>query len=402
MTSPTSNVQQAPVRRGPTQPFVAAVAFLTLVDLFAVQAIVPDLTRAYGVSPATMGVAVNASTLGMAAAGLLTALFGGGLDRRRTVALALALLAVPTALLSVAPDPATFAALRVVQGVFMAVAFTLTLAALGELLTGPAAAGAFAAYITGNVASNLVGRFVAAESVAAVGLHGTFLVFAALNLAGAALVLFSHHHAPGMPLPERGLRAALRAVAVHLARPELRAAFALGFCILFAFIGVFTYVNFVLTEPPFGLPMAALGVVYLVFAPSLLTTPLAGPSVARYGVRASVWIGLGVAVAGLAALLLQSLAAALLGMTLVGVGTFFAQAAATGFVSRAASSNRTAASGLYLASYFFGGLIGAFVLGVVFDAFGWRVTVAGVVLGLGAGAILAVPLRLREEPTGAA
>jgi hypothetical protein len=43
---------------------------------------------------------------------------------------------------------------------------------------------------------------------------------------------------------------------------------------------------------------------------------------------------------------------------LVGVGTFTAQAATTAFVGRIALTNRGAASGLYLASYFSGGLVG--------------------------------------------
>ena len=47
-------------------PVIGLIAFFTLVDLFATQAILPLLVHAYGVSPAAMGVAVNASTLGMA------------------------------------------------------------------------------------------------------------------------------------------------------------------------------------------------------------------------------------------------------------------------------------------------------------------------------------------------
>ena len=45
---------------------IGLVAFLTLVDLFATQAILPVLTRHYQVTPAAMGLAVNACTLGMA------------------------------------------------------------------------------------------------------------------------------------------------------------------------------------------------------------------------------------------------------------------------------------------------------------------------------------------------
>jgi MFS transporter, YNFM family, putative membrane transport protein len=47
---------------------IGLTAFLTVVDLFATQVTLPSLARAYGVTPAAMGFAVNACTLGMAVA----------------------------------------------------------------------------------------------------------------------------------------------------------------------------------------------------------------------------------------------------------------------------------------------------------------------------------------------
>ena len=85
-------------------------------------------------------------------------------------------------------------------------------------------------------------------------------------------------------------------------------------------------------------------------------------------------------------------------MVLVGAGTFFAQACATGFVGRAATSDRGAASGLYLASYFFGGLIGSAVLGLIFDMFGWAASVAGIAVALVAAALLAILLKTPMQP----
>ena len=64
--------------------------------------------------------------------GLAVALFARRIDRRLGILVSLALLAIPTALLAVAPGLGTFTLLRIVQGVFMASAFTLTLAYLGE------------------------------------------------------------------------------------------------------------------------------------------------------------------------------------------------------------------------------------------------------------------------------
>ena len=105
---------------------IALTAFFTVVDLFATQAILPRLAHSYRVTPAAMSVAVNASMLGM------------------------------------------------------------TIAGLGENCSAKDQAGAFAAYITGNVASNLPGRFVAANVAGHLGLETNFYLFALFNLAGAA------------------------------------------------------------------------------------------------------------------------------------------------------------------------------------------------------------------------
>ena len=88
-------------------------------------------------------------------------------------------------------------------------------------------------------------------------------------------------------------------------------------------------------------------------------------------------------------MLASSFARPAAGLALVAVGTFFAQATATGFVGRAATTDRGSASGLYLASYFLGGLSGSAVLGQVFDRIGWPACVAGIGLSLLLGAVLA-------------
>ena len=373
---------------------IALVAFLTLVDLFATQAILPSLVQHYQVTPAAMGLAVNASTMGMAVSGLLVALFSRRLDRRLGVVLSLALLAIPTALLAVAPGLGTFTLLRIVQGVFMASAFTLTLAYLGEAYGAADAARAFAAYITGNVASNLVGRMISAALADHLGLAANFYIFALLNLAGAALVFFTMQRAKPMPQAGALPPSPLATWAIHLGNAPVRAGFGIGFCILFAFIGTFTYVNFVLTRPPLSLGPMQLGVVYLVFLPSIFTTPLAGAAVQRFGTRLTLWGALAAAGVGLPLLLAPYLAAVLIGLALVGVGTFFAQATATGFVSRAATADRGSASGIYLAAYFLGGLAGSAILGQVFDRLGWGPCVAGIGLALAVAAALTGRLQM--------
>src|SRR5215813_1678214 len=224
---------------------IGLIAVLTVVDLFATQAILPSLAQFYEVTPAAMSLAVNASTIGMAAAGLSVAFFSRRLDRRFGILISLCVLAIPTALLAVAPDLTTFTILRVIQGLCMASAFTLTLAYLGEECSAADAGSAFAAYITGNVASNLIGRLISAGVADHLGLAANFYFFALLNLAGAVLVYFTVAKAAPMQQLAPTPRSPFAAWLDHLRNPRLRAAFGIGFCILFAFIGTFTYVNFV-------------------------------------------------------------------------------------------------------------------------------------------------------------
>ena len=397
-----SAVASMSVSRSLIEPFgrsaiIGLTAFLTVVDLFATQAILPSLVEIYHATPAAMGVAVNASTLGMAIAGIVMAFLSRRIERRRGVLFSLSLLSVPTALLALAPSLAIFAGLRVIQGLFMASAFTLTLAYLSENCSAEDTAGAFAAYITGNVASNLFGRLMAAALVHHAGVAANFYVFALLNIAGALLVSVSLHRTPPAAAQEEVPSSSVSLWRAHLSNPPLRATFAIGFCILFAFIGTFTYVNFVLVRAPFAISMMSVGLVYFVFLPSIATTLGAGLAVRRWGTRPTLWGALTLAGIGLPLLIVPDLGALLLGLALVGIGTFFAQATATGFVGRAATADSGSASGIYLASYFFGGLIGAAVLGQVFDRFGWTACVAGIGASLALAAVLAARLKAGDQ-----
>ena len=372
---------------------IAIIGFLTLVDLFATQAILPSLAQVYGVRPSEIGVAANASTLGMAIAGLLVGALSGAVERKRAIALSLLLLSVPTALLAFAPNLTLFALLRVAQGLFMATAFALTLTHLAERCEVRTAA-ALAAYVTGAVAANLVGRLTAALVAGLVGAEASFLFFAALNIAGAGLCAAALHRNAPEPVADMGRF--WTAWLTHLADADLRRSFAIGFLILFGFIGVFTYVGFVLMGHPFSLSMTALGLVFLVFLPSMVTTPMAGGIAARAGAPRALFASLAFAIAGLGLLLAPRLELVIVGLAAVGVGTFFAQAVATGHVGRTARSDKAAASGLYLSAYYFGGLAGAAVVGQLFDRFGWQAAVGGVGLALAIAALLGLKLRSVE------
>ncbi|MEL7079868.1 MAG: MFS transporter [Pseudomonadota bacterium] len=372
---------------------VALVSFLTLVDLFGSQALLPQIIDAYATEPGLAGIAVNAATLGMAIAGLTVAWFADRIDRKRGIWICLALLSIPTTLLAFTDSIWIFLGLRVLQGMFMAAAFTLTMTYLSEQCDIMAVGGAMAAYITGNVASNLFGRLLAVSASDLFGLSGSFLVFAGLNLIGAALAFALIGPRDTEPPVRKG--SPLEAWRTHWADPALRAAFAVGFLILFVFVGVFTYVNLHLVDM-LGVPAGYLGLVYLVFIPALFTTPSAGGVAKRLGPRRALIMALAIGLVSTLLTLFPSLPLILAALAVIGAAMFFAQAAATGFVSQRVTRDQAAANGLYLTSYYSGGLVGAFVLGQVQAIAGWTGVVIGLSVALGLSLLVARHLSLDD------
>ncbi|PZP17961.1 MAG: MFS transporter, partial [Sphingomonas hengshuiensis] len=220
--------------------------------------------------------------------------------------------------------------------------------------------------------------------------------FAALNLVGALLVRASlSRSAPMMRMHAPGHF--WSAWVTHIGDARLRRCYAIGFLILFAFIGVFTYVGFVLAGPPLSVSMRSIGVIFLCFAPSMLTTPFAGQVASRYGAARVLPLSLVLAVGGLALMLVADVVAVFIGMVLVALGTFFAQAIATGFVGRVATTEKAAASGLYLFFYYSGGLVGAAVVGQLFDQLGWLAAVIASGIALLLGAVIGLGLTLKPN-----
>jgi YNFM family putative membrane transporter len=344
-------------------------------DLFGPQAIAPALASAFHATASEIGVTVNATLSGMAVAGIVTGAFGDRISRKPAMVGALLLLSVPTMLAAMAPDVVVFGLLRVVQGILMCGAATMTIAYVAEEL-GPSGLAPFAmaAFVTGNVGSNLVGRLLVGVAEQYAGWRVAFAALALLNLLGALLVW-------RLLPPSRNFRAAggrdwsPRLLWLHLRNPQLQGAFVVGFLTLFAFVGVFTYVNFRLALPPFALAPAERGMIYTVFAAALLATPFAGIAMQRLGHVSALLMGCAAGLVGVLLTRSDSLTVTMAGLALVGIAHFAIQVIATDFNARVAQQAKAAATGILLASIFCGGLCGAFVLGRIYDSWGWNACV---------------------------
>jgi len=108
----------------------------------------------------------------------------------------------------------------------------------------------------------------------------------------------------------------------------------------------------------------------------VLSSRVAGRLSARVPPRRLIAVGLAIEAAGMALTLARPLALVILGLVVLVIGTFVAQAVAPAFVNVTAETAKGGASALYLTSYYVGGTLGAVLPGLAFQATGWRGVVA--------------------------
>lgn len=346
---------------------VILAGFCAFLGLYAPQPMLPELAAHFGRTPGQISQLISISTIAVA----LVAPFIGSLSdrwgRKRLIVLSALLLALPTALAATSTSLFQLLVWRFLVGVFTPGVFALTVTYINEEWSS-GAGSAMAYYVGGTVSGGFVGRTLSAFIADYSDWHMTFLVLGLCNLIGALLIwallpVERNHVKSSGSIP--------RAMLGHLRNTSLLATCAAGFCVLFALLGVFTYVNFRLAGAPFCMRPAALGRIFVVYLVSVALSPVSGRIIDRLGQRTTFALSMLVAMLGVLLTLAPSVIAILVGLALFCTGIFVGQSSASSYIGVAAHQAKAAAVGLYVMAYYLGGSFGAAVPGIFWSRFGW-------------------------------
>jgi MFS transporter, YNFM family, putative membrane transport protein len=364
------------------QAAIALAAFCAFLDLYAPQPLLPLLSRELGVASAEAGLTISATTFAVALIAPFAGTVADVLGRKRVIVAAMLALALPTALAGSAETVSALVFWRFVQGLLLPPVFAVTVAYIGEEFAPEEVTSVTGLYLSASSVGGFLGRFLTGLMVGPIGWRGAFFVLAALTLACGAGVLWLLPHERSFRR-SAGLLASARQMVGHCKNPWLRATYGVGFGVLFAFIATFTYVNYYLAAPPFGLSPASLGAIFVVYLLGAVLTPLTGAGVRRLGRRRLVLSLIALWALSLALTLLASLPAVITGLAVAAGCGFICQAVATGFVAITAREGRSSAVGLYATSYYVGGTVGGVLPGFAWERAGWPGAVAMVLVVLG-------------------
>ncbi len=366
-------MSRSPTQRGVA---VAAAGFATFVNLYTPQAILPLLAGSFAITAAHTSLAITVPLLAVALVAPFAGAISDRLGRKRVIVGAACVLIAPTLLVA---DAGSFPALlfwRFLQGLLLPFIFAVTVAYIGEECDMADAIRTTGLYASGTIVGGFFGRFSAGLVAEWLGWRGAFAAQALFTaLATLAVALLLPRERNFRPL-QGGIGATLGAYAGHLANPRLMATCGVGFGMLFALVASFTFINFRLAAPPFGLGPAQLGSVFAVYLLGAVAAPLASGAAARIGRRSTLALAVAAGIAGQALTLLPSLAAIVAGLAATCIALFVTQALALSFIGTAVSRAKSAAVGLYVCVYYAGGALGGVAPIWVWHRFGWPGVVA--------------------------
>lgn len=376
---------------------VAAVCIcgiFAFLNLYVTQPLLPLLEHIFNASKSAVGLTVSASTLGVALSAPILGALAEQMSRKRVIVASTLTLAAPTLLAATSPGLHTMVFWRLLQGLILPGIFAITITYIGEEWEHHAVPIVMSIYVSGTAFGGFLGRMIAGVAAARLNWRWSFILLGGLTLLGALLIA---RWLPDekRPLPkDAGIDplTRIRAMFRHFRNPRLVATFAVGFGMLFALVGTFTYITFYLADAPFHLSTEALSYLFAIYLIGLIVTPIGGYLVTRIGMRAGIAFAIGACLVGALVTLSHSLwIVVLAGLGLVCTGVFIAQATANSFLRIAApAGGRASAAGLYICCYYIGGTAGGVVPAYVWSLGKWPACVALIACELAVTLVIAL------------
>ena len=357
--------------------------------LYATQPILPQLGDDFGVGPTAAALTVSAATGALALLVIPATAIGVRVGRVRTIRWGLLVAVMLTLLAAAAPTYAVLVVLRALTGAALAGVVAVAMGHVAAEVHPSGLAGAMGLYVAGNTLGGVSGRLVTAASADLLGWHGALAVLgAAAGLVTALVWRLAEDTGPDPAPPrESGQR---RPTAALLTDPAVLAVLAVPFLLMGGFVTTYNYLAYRLVAPPFDLPSALVGLVFLAYLAGTVSSALAGRAAQRWGRPRVLTAGVVVMGAGLALTVPDDLVLIVVGLVVMTAGFFAAHGTASGWAPVLGRRAASQASALYVALYYAGSSVFGALVGTAWKAGGWTATAVsvGVLVALALVAVL--------------
>ncbi|MBT2249805.1 MFS transporter [Arthrobacter sp. BHU FT2] len=371
----------------------------TFAQLHSTQAVLPLLASDLRITAAEAALTISLATVGLAVTVIPWSFLADRIGRVRAMTWGICAATVLGLMVPLAGSFQLLLALRLLEGMALGGIPAIAIAYLNEEVTKAHAALAAGSYVAGTTLGGLAGRLVAGPAGELWGWRAATLAVSVLATVAAVVFLLLVPKARGFVASGgTGLRGALGTLAAHVRNIRLLALYLQAFLMMGGFVAVYNYLGFRLSGEPFTLPTTLISLIFLAYLSGTVTSRWAAGLTLRFGRRSVLMAGLGLAVAGLALTLTQSLVLILAGLVVFTGGFFAAHSIGAGWTGAIATEGRAQAASLYNLAYYLGSSVLGWAGGLLFQSVGWA-ALAGAVMVL--ACVTAVVVAVVHPPDGA-
>lgn len=352
-----------------------ALLLLMTVIVFSVmyvpQPLAPVLTQSLGVDAAAVGLLVSVTLIPLAVAPLTYGVILRRLPALEVLRWAMVSLALSCIALAWVQNYWPFLIWRGIQGLIMPAIFTALMAYLAAGHSPESLKRVMARYVSATIVGGLAGRLVSGVVSEVADYHAVYWGLAACLLMGA---LLPWNRAPAKPMNAlipswAGVKRAW-SIDGNLWR------FLAVSCLFFVFAGFLNFLPLRLATIDPSIGPALIGLVYLGYLGGIVTSLNARRiSVMLGGSNRTLRVAMSVMMASCAAAIPLGVWGLFGMMWAFCLSMFLFHSLAVAEVNQAEGELRGVVNGLYVTHYYGGGVLGTWLPGYVYDAFGWPATV---------------------------
>lgn len=381
---------------------------VTFAQLYAPQAVLPQISAEFGVEASQASLMVSLGTLGVALSAIPWSLVADRVGRVRVMMWSVTTATLLGFFTAAMPIFEISLMVRFLEGLALGGVPAVALAYLNEEITRRAAPLAAGTFVAGNTMGGLSGRLIAAPLGGTLGWRIGLLAVSILAVAATIAFIVVVPQPRGFIPPGRGttsfgasLRSTMGHVAHHLRNPVLLAVYAQPVLLMGGFVALYNFLGYRLLADPYRIPSWLVGLAFLAYLAGSVSSPIAGGLAARFPRKLVLLAATAVMLLGTALTLTEPVWLILLGLVVLTAGFFGAHSVASGIAGSIPKRGRAQSSAIYNFAYYFGSSVFGFVGGVLYVALGWDGTAIMVLSLIVASMLIAAIWIPRVPPPGA-
>src|SRR6195952_465274 len=337
--APRLSIDPTPyLERGSRAYWHSAIALLfagyaTFSLLYCVQPLLPEFTKAFGVSPAESAMSVSVTTASLAIAIFIAGFVSEGWSRHRLMTLSLTASSLLTIIVAFLPSWHALLFVRALEGLALGGVPAVAMAYLAEEVHPEGLGLAMGLYVGGTAIGGMSGRVISGiladvfswrVAIGGIGVLGL--------LATVAFRLLLPPSRRFVPRSGMGFGHHRTALTGHLKNRGLPFLFLMGFVLMGAFVTIYNYVGYRLIGAPFHLTQTEIGAIFVVYLTGVVASPWAGKMADVFGRGRVLIAALLLMIIGVALTLSSSLPMVIAGIACMTFGFFAGHAVASGWI----------------------------------------------------------------------